>query len=78
MSLLDCLLARLGTDNEKLGMLADVLGKINPVRYNEMLKSIVWEMRRGVSRQNCEWLGGNPLLLFCVGPNAPFWVRIGA
>jgi hypothetical protein len=31
---------------------------------------VVLEMRRGVSRQNCEW-GISPL--FCVGPNVFFW-----
>ena len=37
-----------------------------------------WEVRRGVSRQNCEWAGGmDPPPVFRVGPNAPFHIWIG-
>jgi hypothetical protein len=41
---------------------------LGPFEKNHVfLAKLVWEMRRGVSRQNCEW-GIYPH--FCVGPNA--------
>jgi hypothetical protein len=44
-----------------------------------VMEAVVWEMRRGVSKRNCEWAGGTPppLFIFCVGQNAPFRVWIG-